>query len=564
MKRNLIIIMCVVAAALSAAAGEVTFKASTDGFGPGQRIGARLLELLKPYSGTPDTTATVKILFDRAGTYYLDRSINVHCNLEMDAVKGAKFVIVNDFKYKDNSVIGVNVAQEFPLAVKIQNMDIEMEKHDDIAFGGKVGHMFKFYNCKSVDFRNCSIVLHNAKMTNLLIFGGRNITVRDNVFANYNNCLESGNLWIVGSCENVDIRNNRFEKYGNDEVIAFYEGNKSHMNVENYEQRVVRRNIVVEGNKLTYERPRWATADTIINCDIFISFYPQGIGHQEKYATTFSFENVRFASNDINIKAPVKRIFSFSTDKRVDYKGISFIDNRINIDTRLYDTERVMVFDIATVKQGEGIIIAGNKVEGKLLPAPGKKSCRCDFLYMENVNAQLISNEMTIRADNEVMSSNKDANANPQADYCKVKLRDNLFQNLSLLGAIGSRKGTTKQFKLEAQGNVFEGNTKLYSVDLARADIEYRGNTFNCTGYELLFQNFARQGTLTFTDNTVNFSGRTDYCLYANYEKTGNTDRFTTFDFSNNTIRGVQASKLRTDNIPVARRGARLAGNSFW
>ena len=215
MKRNLIIIMCVVAAMLSAAAGEVTFKASTDGFGPGQRIGARLLELLKPYSGTPDTTATVKILFDRAGTYYLDRSINVHCNLEMDAVKGAKFVIVNDFKYKDNSVIGVNVAQEFPLAVKIQNMDIEMEKHDDIAFGGKVGHMFKFYNCKSVDFRNCSIVLHNAKMTNLLIFGGRNITVRDNVFANYNNCLESGNLWIVGSCENVDIRNNRFEKYGN-------------------------------------------------------------------------------------------------------------------------------------------------------------------------------------------------------------------------------------------------------------------------------------------------------------------------------------------------------------
>ena len=570
MKRNLIIIMCIVAAALSAAAGEVTFRASTDGFGPGQRIGARLLELLKPYSGTPDTTATVKILFDRAGTYYLDRSLRIHCNLEMEAVKDAKIVVVNDFTFKDNGVISVSVPRRYRLKVDIRNLDVELERHEGIGFNNKAYYLFKFYNCKAVNFTGCSTSLHNGKMTSLQLVSCNNITVRNNTFVNYNNCREGGIIWLVGSCENVAIADNTFMKYGNDEVIGFYNGNLTHHNRTDYERRVVRKDITISGNSITYERPSWVKADSIINMDRLISFVPSVLQNKGDDPSTFFFQNVELSGNVFNIRERATRLISLRTDERTRYSNITFANNIVNIDIKNPNTQSLVLFNLSSKgdsKTNEPIKIIGNKLTGRMSKLDNGKNPTCYFAYVSNVNLMVSSNTMDVAgSNNSVVKNNTDKSVEPSADNTIITLLNNTFKRLYLLCSINrsNDSGLTASFTLKAHRNLLEGQTKIYTRNLARADIEYRDNTFNCTGYELLFQNFARQGTLTFTDNTVNFSGRTDYCLYANYEKTGNTDRFTTFDFSNNTIRGVQASKLRTDNIPVARRGARLAGNSFW
>lgn len=557
--------MSVIFATLSAMAGEVTFKASADGFGPGQRIGTRLVELLKPYSGSPDTTATVKIVFDRPGIYRLDRSLNVHCNLEMSGVKGATIEIVNDFKYSDNCAISVCVAQGFPMKVNVHDLSFTMEKHNEILYTKSPRYLLKFWNCKEVNISNCTTSLYNGVITDLQILNSRNITVKGNSFTNHNNCREGGILWIVGSCENVEISDNKFEKYGNDEAIGFYEGNRTHLNREDYTRKVVRRNIAIERNVINYARPSWVKADSLISNDILISFYSQGVNHKTKYDATFEFSGVTFRDNTVNILTTIKRILTFSADTRTRYSDIVFSNNSFNINIKKPDASSMIIFDIATAgNSSDPIKIVGNEVNGRLKSMADGSKVNTHLLYVENANLLVSSNLLNLNGCNSnVIRTNSDSYTNGATDHSRITLLDNSFLNLYLLGSIG-RKSTTADFSLKAYRNVIEGKTKLYMKNVAKADLDYQGNTFRCNGYELLLQNFARQGTLNFTDNTVEFSGRNDFTVYANYEKGGNSDKFTRLTFSDNIIRGIQANKLNMNNIPVSPRNAKLTGNRFW
>ena len=176
---------------------------------------------------------TVKINIGR-GEYTINGTVEFKCNVVIrGAGREASTIILNNgsdksgFKaFTDDTFLMFFGALEHPISVDISDVTFRLKEHKGIWWNetNKSSEKLavKIYHANHVDIRRVNSYMSNAVITNFDMRVCSNVTVTDCIISNYNNTHTGGNLWMRGDQHNIRVTNNKFYKYGNDEILCVF------------------------------------------------------------------------------------------------------------------------------------------------------------------------------------------------------------------------------------------------------------------------------------------------------------------------------------------------------
>ena len=478
-------------AVMSAGAESAVFTASENGILPGSKIGKKVTSLCEKYN-LGGAKNSVKLIFDQPGDYYLESGILVQCNVEIEGVKGVNFVLDKDCAFVYTSYLALIGAPENNITVKISDISLTMPHHDEIWWPGEARQVISIHDAKSVQLSGVNVSSNHAVNTLVDIRRSSNVTVTGCKLTNYNNCRESGNLWIRGGAENVKITGNEFRKYGNDEIIALWT-NPDEFAING---RAEFKNVEIGNNKVYYGYS--GSGKRKISANVLFCFFNdnEGTGTGMYRNTVNRFSNFNIHDNKIEIKDPVGQLIGFRFNEHTVFDGIRITGNRVRYSDYIANgISYTADIDIRNSSPCRNKIFVGNNdIQGSddIKNAYGER-----IHYFVNV----VNACMELK-DNRVKSKHGFYGFSTDSDGTEIEMSGNNFDNLFKLGSVASAN-PLKSFKLKASDNSFEGITQIYFRNLQHASLEFDGNTFKSGDYTLLLMEFARNGSLKFTGNLV-------------------------------------------------------------
>lgn len=428
---------------------------------------------------------------------------------------------------------------------------------------GQYAHIVKIYFAKKVVFYKVTSTLENGFVSNLDLRTCDNIFIRSCSFTN-NNGAQEGNtegaiLMVRGLMDNVNIINNTFTKYGNDELIGIFSGAVPEPSLENgvppYERdRVLRRNIRVTGNTFTYRRPVYGPNNSALRpskpIDTLITFY----GVENTY-----WENVLFAHNTINCNDVARRVVFV---QRANYvrESLAFriFGNKITHNyTNTVEGNFILDFCITGDSAGyvpkEMIEIAHNQIYAN--ETIGKST---------HGHVNVMVEGAAVNVHHNLFDGTKFRTVNPnswqvsgmvpllvQHYSSEIKFSENKCLKTGLLGWIWQNP-STEPITVDISGNYVEGSSQINYSDSSVAHLRLENNYFKTNSYILMVQESTTAGGSLWASNNVwdtvmySSSSSDSAVVYASYSSTTyKSDRVT---FISNVITGVR--KLTTINLP--------------
>ncbi len=502
------------------------------------------------------------IYFDRAGTFTIEGTVELACNVEIKGLGVKKTTVVLDngtdragFKaFFDDTFIKVSATTRQPLAVSIHDLSVKLKDHNGIWWNGAEKLAFKLCNCAPVSIERFNCTLRNAVCTNVDLRACSNVTVRNCTLTNYNNCTTGGVLWLRGQMHDIDISANKFYKYGNDECLAFFGADAS------VPGDIKRYNIKVADNDFYYVNRGNGPSDLVNG--VFFTYY---VGLSTPATVGCASSNVEISGNRFYMQGLCSTVMGITFSERDTHDNFVISDNYIENgyvsgDKKLRHFDYIVTDRNATKRP---VTFTGNStVNNAAYVAPWGAS----GYYHLTVQGAVVDLSKCSLTDNVSTSS-----LTTQRLGCRllsfdsaggtVNLSASSFSGLGMLASIDDGNGIDGKVAINADGNVFTGDTRIYCRNAKMVDLNFVGNTFNSTTGNFFLQEFAEQGSLVFDSNMVNTPGNGQLMTHwDNSDKAAR--RFNKLQVRNNVFTGVSGERSLLQPITNVRSRS-VAGNIY-
>lgn len=476
--------------------------------------GMDVTQMLRSSLSRLNATDQATITLDKKGKYYVSGTIVAKCNIVMKGVgKKSQFVLcngsdTNGFKaFTDDTFFAFLGTQKNPITVDINNLSINMQEHKRFWWIKKNNgvrtekYAVKIYHAKKVDVTKVNSLLKNAECTNFNLRICSNITFRDCVLENYNNCLTGGILWIEGRTDNVEVSGNVFNKYGNDETLAFY-GNQVDINEGlPVMGHVAKRNINISNNVFNYGYNGNDKAD-IIN-DVLIAIYSES-GNNDNC----SFEDISFSNNEMNISDPMRITLLFhtkdtDTHSNINIENNNFLNATENAKGKQFYKTDIKIDDHSSSANQHHVTINGNAFTNEQFALTPWGSTGLSHVQMAGGKVDFCNNEI-----------NDEQAAHEQAggiiayitSSSEINISANNASGLAMISSI-SNQNMIENAIINASNNTFEGITTVYCDKVKHLDLNFNNNKFRSANMNFFLQEFASEGSVSFTNNDVTVTG---------------------------------------------------------
>lgn len=511
-----------------------------------------------PYSVISQLTPSdsVELTLEDPGDYLITEAMLFYCNVTIigaygvvikvripqignkESSEGSSMHAHSHYLGCEGKVIN-NVMQEINVAIK----DIELVFSASHSFPYMQGaendvvHTFiKIRHAKSIHLDNVKVTTDNDRINNVLIYDSHNVIVENCDFHNthsricnkyeidnpdkpqpskYTRLDVGGNLWFVGNNHDVVVRNNYLYKDGNDEAFSLY--NQGASPEDDYD---FRRNIHVEGNTFEYG----SLEGDSIPCDVLITIQSSATQRPIR------FDNIFFDGNHFIINDLVKNLLwlmIYNPESRM--RGLRFSNNFIELKNfscgptspgfpdNGYPSSILHLESSSQTQQVEAEVDYNNLIS------------LCSITYCKHSGLRFISQnggKVTARGNyitiNNVSDDILEDSKNPKRIMLlhrngvdgRTDLVGNHANGLFMTASITSRGDSTAQNRISNAevnlfGNHLSGDTRIYvnNVDMLNANMH--NNVIHAIHYLFGFQNFAKKGTIRFTENEV-YSVSTD------------------------------------------------------
>lgn len=528
-----------------------TINTSKSGILPNQRIGTRLNDLVKAEVGTAiSDTTTIIINFDTPGKYYFDNSLITSCNTVIDAVPGVTLEIPVNFNFTDDCMFGFHGGKVNGIMKKVSasvsNLTIKLADHTGILWLDKPAFIFKLFYSDGINFNNVKTFLNNALCTNLDMRVCSNINISDCEFENYNNCKMGGVLWMRGNTENVKVYNNKFRKYGNDEIIAIWGNNTISATDPDVDCNVIKKNIDIYNNDIYYGYFKSDKANIPIDRLLYIYTNQPDQPGGSCQQINFNIENINIRSNNFIIDDPVKYNISVLFDPLTSASNINIENNNISYSKLCTDTVNGYIVDFDIInenKNNDFISICNNKIysEDLMKNNYGNRPHIC----LNSGVAKTVFKNNTVSSINGITLFNVSI---PESES-NIILSDNICNGLQYMGILSS-SDSIKYININAYNNSFEGDTRIYSRVYqgyaANANFVFRNNNFYSNNDNFFMQNFARKGNVVFENNYIKMKNDSSNYgrFYSYYDSIADPSVFNKLIIRNNTFYNISSSLI--------------------
>lgn len=489
---------------------------------------------------------TVFITFGE-GDYYINGSVNI---LPNSVISGAgkertRILFSNDGSFQGDYLINFDGKKGQSISVEISDLSLNMVPHDTLWLKANTPkYILKFINVDGVKIHDFNSTLFNAHTTTMDFRVAHNVMIDHCELVNHNNSDGGGIIWLRRDNRNVTITNNKLVKYGDDEMLAIWEGgdDTSVMCPESG----LKENITFANNEVRFVKCSGAQ-DMI--CSVQLALYNFGTDK----GTHIHWRNIAIRDNTFYYDSPIRTWLSIRfnqtdthenvsvTGNTVTYTGAAGFEGNSHSDIEVHD---------AGATANEAVEIAGNTFHSAMLVKDK---------YGGNGHYHLIIDGATVNYhDNSLDAATatiNQKNYGPTLSWIfgkggDLRLTDNTLDGIVKIGKLDGG-GDIRQVRITARDNMFAGDTRIFCRGVIRADLDFRKNVFNSTSYEVLLQEFAKVGTLTFKDNTVNVSHPYGGVLFAHYDKSADirSMRFERLEVGGNRLRGVSSRQWLPDGM---------------
>ena len=481
------------------------------------------------------------------GTVTIDGSLELKCHVVIKGAGSKKSTIIldngsdrNGFKaFTDDTFFKVYGTLKNPVTLSISDVTFKLKEHKGIWWqDSRDQYAVKVYHANHVDIHDVESYMQNAKITNFDLHVCSNVYVSDCIIFNHNNCDTGGNLWVRGTMDNINIKRNKFYKYGNDEVVAIFDRLVDNSK-EYIRGKAVRTNIFIEDNEFYYGDYKGKDKDASAYNQMLLSLITDHKKSEDQCITrNFHANGNKFYINDVCTRCMYISFDPADAHENIYIENNQIVNSALKTDMRYYRQD-IEVNDLSSC--GDTIHIVGNSVKNKDIVINNSGNSGYSFLLVQGGNVDMRNNKIV-----------NDATINPldgkitgvQLVWCGasggvVNMRDNVCKGLKFISTVGAGNGT-KSFTLNASNNYFSGDTRIYCNKIKQLDLNFTGNTFVSHDMNFFLQEFASRGTLIFNNNqvTVNSgSGR----LMTHWDKTSlESKRFDKLEVKNNIFKGVK------------------------
>lgn len=553
---------------------------------------ARVVTINLSSFGSPDVTEGLRsqlksltysdkaiIVLDQPGTYVLRGTITGNCSVEIKGLGVDKSKIVLEkgsnrgtFKaFTDDTFIEFTGTKDHPITVEIRDLSISLKEHNGFWWVNDFNDQFnkqqekyavKIYHARKVDIERVNSTMQNAMITNFNLRVCHNVTVKNCVITNYNNCYTGGNLWFQGEAKNVLVANNTFNKYGNDEALAFYA-----ITTNSYDFKSERptdcekSNISVINNVFNYGYDGRDKA--AMNNDVLVNVATSH-NKNERYGSHvngFTFSGNVFNISDV-VKIGLKLSFSSSdTHQGIVVSGNKFVNNPLNTNLKFYKAD-ILVTDYCRSYKTDTIMIKENQFINNADIVNPSEGAGLSHIQLERGTVNFVANQITNKVTTSRITGKKTGGqllwAASSGGF--IKMKDNVCRGLSMIASVMTSAGID-DFTIEAYNNYFQGDTRIYCDKVKRLDLNFTSNTFKSDNMNFFLQEFATSGSVTFNANDVTAANGQLMTHWDNRFST-NSMRFDYLEMRNNVFRGMKDERSVLTNITNIKR-RKVSSNSY-
>ena len=500
-----------------------------------------------------NSTDLVIINFDKPGKYVLKGTVECNSCIEIKGVGSKKVTIVLDkgndadgFKaFTDDTFIKAAGTRKHPITVSIHDVAIKLNAHKGIWWENAEKFGVKIYHAQKVNIQRVNCYADNAQFTNFDLRVCSNISFKNCNITNYNNCATGGNLWIRGETSNVEITDNTFRKYGNDEVLAFFEATAD---AHTGRRAIVKReNILVSDNQFIYEASKDVECRNLFN-DVLVSYFSFDGNHAE--GAGCNNKNVTFTNNKFEINSLCRTTLALGFSAVDTQENVAFVENVLENQPQntkeKYNHQDIVITDNSakrnpvyfcanTINNHTPVVniygTTGNTVallRGGHIQMEGNSIC--DYALSSPLTKKILGTTLL---------------------WCgeqggKATLLGNEATGLKQLATVSEGAGIDS-FTIIAHDNRFEGDTRIYCNNVRHLDLAFVNNTFVSDNMNFFLQEFATEGALTFKNNEVHAKNGQ---LMTHWSSTPTSSmRFHTLKVTNNTFYGTNGEKDVLRNI---------------
>lgn len=461
-------------------------------------------------------TDKVILNFDKAGTYQMNGSVDFPCSVDIKGQGASKTIVEfgigedhEGFQWmQGDTFFQMSGTAQNPIQVNIHDISFRLKPHrglwwvlekDNPLEKSQEKLAVKIIHANKVNIERVNSIMQNAMITNFDLRVCSNITIKDCEITNFNNCLTGGNLWIRGEVRNVHIAFNKFYKYGNDEMIAFF---GKDIDAYTHETRSLcpKENIVIENNYLCYGGYNEPDKNEDFFCHVLLAFFT----NENETNATCNYRNFSFKDNKIDILEPMRINFKLSFNDGDCYSNMRVTGNMIHNKCSRIEPKRYMQdFDIVgPLQAGEPVIIARNSTINDypvIAPWGGTAYFHlfvdgAQVLYQDNVLNDNTSSYGDIKTGCRFLWASKRGGM--------LSLKKNELKGLYMLASLASGDGIGP-ITLNATSNTFAGDTRIYCDNVEKLDLNFTGNMFCSSNSNFFLQEAAQENTLVFWGNTV-------------------------------------------------------------
>ena len=505
------------------------------------------------------------------GEYTINGTVEFKCNAVIKGAGRDLSTIVfnngsnrNGFKaFTDDTFLMFHGLLEQSISVDISDVTFRLKEHkgiwwNDAGDKSQEKYAVKIYHANRVNIHRVNSYLSNAIITNFDLRICSNVDITDCIISNYNNTHTGGNLWIRGEMHNINVKRNKFYKYGNDEIIAVYS------NIVNNKGTVRgnanRTDIYIEDNEISYGYDGKDKDPDMVNHMLLTLQTGNDEGKWETTTRNFYVKNNKFRIND-----ECQRCIFVSLTEMDRTQNINFVGNEI-VNEDLHSPRQYYRQDIEIHHLGKSqdpIHIANNTVTNRNPVLNPSKTIGYSFLLMQGGNVEMSDNKIvsTVTVD---PFTGKDAGVQLVwcgADGGTLTMRNNVCKGVKYLSTVGAGKGT-KYFKLDAVNNYFVGDTRIYCHKIEQLDLNFTNNTFKSDNMNFFLQEFAGTGSVVFNNNDVTVSSGDGRFMTHWSDVSTNLMKFKRLEVRDNIFRGVKGEQDMFKKITNVKKRS-LKSNSY-
>ena len=492
-----------------------------------------------------------------SGTYTIKGTIRLKCSTVIKGQGRDKTTIILDkgsdssgFKaFTDDTYFRITGTLKNPITASISDLTIRLKEHKGIWWEGEARHAVKIYHANKVDIYNMDSYMENAVITNIDMRVCSNVSVTDCIISNYNNCEDGGGLWIRGEMHNINVKRNKFYKYGKDETLGIYD--RVVDVTDGYVRgKATRTDIFVEDNEFHYGnyQGKGNKKNPEANCGMLFTLMTDHKQSSDPCVTrNFHLRNNKFYIDDVTTRCMYIGFDPADTHKDIYIENNEIVNGDIGRDYKYYHKD-IEVHDLSTC--GDSIHITGNKITNRNLVLTEHGASGYMFLQTRGGVISVSDNKII----NEVTVDRKTGKAyGMRLIWCQyeggdVTLRNNICKGLESVAYVGGGDGT-KVFTLNATNNYFSGDTRVYSHKIKKMHLNFTGNTFNSSNMNFFLVEFAPKGTVVFNNNDVTVADGSGQFM-THWSKTSTRNyRFDRLEVRNNIFRGVRSERELFSNV---------------